>query len=442
MSAFPLFIDIAGKTGLIVGGGKVALRKAEKLLEFGCQLCVVAPEVLPEFQNRPEIAVALRPFTPEDLDCNPVLVIAATGDREVNRLVGQLAKERGIPVNVADSEEECSFYFPSCIQRGSLKVGLTTGGDCPSASGYYRQQIENLLPDTLPELLDYLKDKRDELKSALPKGQERTDTIRSVSEAALKKGAPLTEAEEAAAREGRTLGSVYLVGAGCGSADLITVRGLRLIQSCDVLVYDELIDKALLDAAPKHAERVSMGKRAGKHSAKQEEIIAELIRQAKLGRKVVRLKGGDPYLFGRGGEELFALQDAGIPCEEVPGIPSAIGIPAQYGIPVTHRRVSRSLHIVTAHTADTADGLPKDMHLYAQMEGTLVFLMGLGKLAAIAESLIANGKSPDTPAAVLSGGNAPHPVCIRGTLATLPELAAKAEAPAIIVVGDVTALGV
>ena len=233
-----------------------------------------------------------------------------------------------------------------------------------------------------------------------------------------------------------TLGEVWLVGAGCGAADLITVRGLSLIRRCDAIVYDDLIDEALLDEAPAHAQRVYMGKRSGRHSAPQAEICAELIRQAQLGRMVVRLKGGDPYLFGRGGEEMLALRAAGVPCHEVPGIPSPIGIPAEYGIPVTHRNVSRSLHIITAHTADSG-GLPLDMEKYARLEGTLVFLMGLGKLEAIAGSLMENGKAGDTPAAVLSGGNAPNPACIRGTLATISNLAKDAQPPAIILVGPV-----
>ena len=231
-------------------------------------------------------------------------------------------------------------------------------------------------------------------------------------------------------------GQVSLVGAGCGPADWITVAGQKALQSCDVLLYDELIDPALLDQAPKNAQRIPVGKRAGGLSHKQEEINALLVDLARQGKRVVRLKGGDPYLFGRGGEELLAMKAAGIPCDEVPGIPSAIGIPAEYDIPVTHRSVSRSLHIITAHTADSG-GLPPDMEKYARLEGTLVFLMGLGKLEAIAGSLMENGKAGDTPAAVLSGGNAPNPACIRGTLATISNLAKDAQPPAIILVGPV-----
>ena len=238
------------------------------------------------------------------------------------------------------------------------------------------------------------------------------------------------------------LGEVWLVGAGCGAADLITVRGLRLIQRCDAIVYDDLIDEALLREAPAHAQRVYMGKRSGHHSAPQAEICAEMIRQARLGRMVVRLKGGDPYLFGRGGEEMLALRAAGVPCHEVPGIPSAIGIAAEAGIPVTHRGASRSLHILTGHTADTADGLPEEFDRVAQMEGTLVILMGLAQLERIAQRLMAAGKPGDTPAAVLSGGNSKNPACVRGTLMTIAQAARaqQVQAPAIIVIGEVAAM--
>ena len=235
-------------------------------------------------------------------------------------------------------------------------------------------------------------------------------------------------------------GCVWLIGAGCGSADLITVRGLELLRQCDVVVYDDLIDSALLSEAPREAKRIYMGKRCGKHSAPQEEISHVLVEEARAGRKVARLKGGDPYVFGRGGEEAQALRAAGIPYEEVPGISSAIAIPAAAGIPVTHRGVSRSLHIITGHTA--ADGLPENIEHLAALEGTLVFLTGLSQLEQIAERLLAAGKAPETPAAVVSGGNAAHPMTVRATLGTIAQRAREADVrpPAVIVVGGTAAM--
>lgn len=235
-------------------------------------------------------------------------------------------------------------------------------------------------------------------------------------------------------------GRVYLVGAGCGDAGLITLRGLSLLRRCDAVVYDGLLDPSLLDAAPETAERVYMGKRSGKRSATQEEINRRLIALARQGKTVVRLKGGDPFVFGRGGEELLALREAGVPCEEVPGVTSAIAVPAMAGIPVTHRGLSRAVHIVTAHTADTPDGLPDFLDELARLPGTLVFLMGLAQLPKIAERLQAAGMSPDTPAAVVSGF--PNRQAVRGTLSDIAEQTAAANItpPATIVIGAVAAL--
>jgi len=235
-------------------------------------------------------------------------------------------------------------------------------------------------------------------------------------------------------------GYVYLVGAGCGRADLITLRGLEALGRCGAVVYDDLIDPALLAVAPAEARRVYVGKRGGRHAMTQEDISALLVSLAQEGREVVRLKGGDPYVFGRGGEEAMTLNGAGIPWEEVPGISSAIAIPAAAGIPVTHRGVSRGFHVVTGHTA--GDGLPPDLERLAGLEGTLVFLMGLSHLEAIAQGLMEAGKAPSTPAAVLSGGNAPRYAAVRGRLDNIALLTRKAgvEPPAVILVGDVAAL--
>ena len=237
-------------------------------------------------------------------------------------------------------------------------------------------------------------------------------------------------------------GCVYLIGAGCGAADLITVRGIKLLRTCDVVVYDDLIDEALLEYAPSEAERVYMGKRNGKHSACQQEITALLIDRAKAGKKVVRLKGGDPFVFGRGGEEALDLASAGVPCQIVPGVSSAIAIPALAGIPVTQRGLSRSFHVVTGHTADTPDGMPQDMEALARLHGTLVFLMGLAHLEALAQSLMAHGKDPATPAAVVSGGNSANPAAVRGILdnIALKTREAGVKSPAVIVVGETAAL--
>ncbi len=236
-------------------------------------------------------------------------------------------------------------------------------------------------------------------------------------------------------------GCVFLVGAGCGARDLITLRGLDLLRKCDAVVYDALIDPALVDEAGA-AERYPVGKRCGRHSVPQGDTNRLLVELAQGGKRVVRLKGGDPFVFGRGGEEILALQAAGIPYEEVPGISSAIAIPAAAGIPVTHREVSRSFHVITGHTNALGDVLPESMETLAALEGTLIFLMGLTGLEKIARRLMEAGKRPDTPAAVVSGGNSPHKAAVRGTLADIAQKTRQAgvQAPAVIVVGAVAGL--
>lgn len=233
-------------------------------------------------------------------------------------------------------------------------------------------------------------------------------------------------------------GFVYLIGAGCGKYDLITLRGLNALKKCDVIVYDALIDENLLEYAPENAELICVGKRAGKYSAAQEEINAKLVEKALDGHTVARLKGGDPFVFGRGGEEIAELQKHGIAYEVIPGISSSIAVPELAGIPVTHRNLSRSFHVITAHTADGA----QDFSKYAKLDGTLVFLMGLNILCDIAESLMNAGKPCITPAAVISDGCTARQRTVRGTLADIAELAKKAgmTAPAVIVVGDTAAL--
>lgn len=442
MAYFPMFIELQNAPVLVVGGGKVALRKVKKLLPYGANITVVAPKMEKELEEISEVAKIHREFDSSDLLSCPTMVIAATDQKEVNEQIAYRCKEQNIPVNVADDVENCSFLFPSLVKKGKLSAGICTGGSSPTAAIYCKERLQEVLPDSLDEILDWLEEKRPQLKAQIPVQSTRAGIYRKIFDKCMEKGTPLTEEEWGQIVAGKSGGSVTLVGAGCGKADLITVKGLRLLQQCDAVVYDDLIDLALLDSVPETADRIYMGKRSGHHSAPQEEINQTLVALAKQGKKVVRLKGGDPYLFGRGGEEMQALLKEGIPCQEVPGIPSAIGIAAEAGIPVTHRGASRGLHIVTAHTTDTEDGLPEDFDALAQLSGTLVFLMGLRQLPKIVKRLLAAGKSGDTPAAVLSGGNSKNPARVREKLSEIEAAAEKAgvSSPAIIVIGEVAAL--
>ena len=437
MPDFPMFVNLKGKRILVLGGGKVAARKVKKLAPFGGRITVVAPQAQPELEAMPGVEIRRHGFRPADLWPRPAMVIAATDDRQVNARASRLCRRFRIPVNVADNGPESSFLFPALVNQGDFSAGISTGGASPTVAVYFKERLEELVPERLEEILDYLEEKRAELKRTLPDQSARAAAMRELLDTCLELGRPPEKEPEIPFR-----GAVTLVGAGCGRADLITVRGLRAIQRCQAVVYDDLIDPKLLEAAPETARRIYMGKRSGVAGATQAQINEQLIALAREGLRVVRLKGGDPYLFGRGGEEMLALREAGIPCREIPGIPSAIGIPAEAGIPVTHRGLSRGLHIVTGHTADTAGGLPGGMAEMAGLPGTLVFLMGLGSLERIAEELMAGGKAGSTPAAVISGGNSPNPACVRGNLQNIAARVRQAgvQAPAVILIGAVAAL--
>lgn len=449
MICFPMFVDLKMKRIVVVGGGMVALRKIKKLAPYGGRICVVAPEVMHEIQVMKDVEVHQKEFEDSDLNPRPALVIAATDRMECNLHISKLCHEQNIPVNVVDNPDDCSFIFPALVQKGTFSAGICTGGASPAAAVHFKEKLQGMLPENIDDILSWLEEKRIELKAVFPSQAKRAGVFRTIFEACLKKGAPLSEEELAYCLKGANeedslviKGSVALVGAGCGKADLITVRGLRLLQKCEAVVYDDLIDPELLEYVPETALRIYMGKRSGAHSAPQKEINNKLIDLAKAGLKVVRLKGGDPYLFGRGGEEMLALIEAGVPCQEVPGIPSAIGIAAEAGIPVTHRGASRGLHIVTAHTSDTEDKLPEDFDALAGLSGTLVFLMGLKQLPRIVERLIQAGKSKDTPCAVISGGNSANPKQVRSVLECIVEEVERAQvqSPAIIIVGEVASI--
>ena len=487
MSFFPFFKEIAGASGLIIGGGRVAFRKVEKLLSYGPELTVIAPHILPEFQ-RLSVKLIERDFHENDLAKLPQFVIAASDDRELNKRIALLCQAADIPVNVVDQPDCCTFLFPALVKKGDLSIGISTSGASPSAAVWLKEEIERLLPAHMEQSLEWLRKRRIAAKEQMGEAVLRTRYLKQIfsdcmeGEAAagiMSAAADEVETEAAAGIGSRTVdegkveaagignraeggvaagtehgvtkeedagtghpapGCVFLVGAGCGLKGWITVEGLALLQYCDAVVYDDLIDPGLLAEVSPAAEKIYAGKRSRRNSAKQEQIQELLVRLAKESKIVVRLKGGDPFVFGRGGEEIQYLNQHQIPWRVIPGISSALAIPAEAGIPVTHRGVSRSIHIMTAHTRD--DVLRRDMEQFAMLEGTLVFLMGLESLAMIVAVLTENGRSVDTPAAVLSGGNAAHPCKIAGNLGNIVERAAQENAvtPAVIIVGDVVAL--
>lgn len=450
MAYFPLFIELESAPCLIIGGGQVALRKLEKLLPYGPAITIVAEDFLPDFDQFSQVDLQKRSFTEADLE-GKTLVIAATDDEMLNAKIAKACQALKTPVNVVDDKEKCSFLFPSLVKRGPLSIGISSAGSSPSAAKYFRALIEGVLPSKAQEegfgtLLSGLAEQRDYIKERIGDEKTRARCFELSFQRALQLGRAPEQQElediiaEVLEKEAGK-GHVTLLGAGCGSKEWLTLRGLHAILSCDVIVYDALIDKEILNINP-DAERYLVGKRCGKHSQTQEEINSLLIKLAEKGLKVLRLKGGDPFVFGRGGEEALALQEAGITCDYIPGISSAIAIPGEAGIPITHRRTSRAFHVMTAHTADELGALVEDAENLANLEGTLIFLMGLSRLEEIVTGLMEAGKPASTPVAVVSGGNSEHPECVRGVMSDISTRVQESgvRAPAIIVVGDVAAL--
>lgn len=472
MAYFPFFIDIENKKGLIVGGGRIAVHKAEKMKPFGAKITIIAPDIMEKIKQDTAFFCEERAFVPEDIE-GCVFVIAATDDKELNHRISVLCQKKGILVNVVDDKEYCGFLFPSLVKEGKLTAGISTGGASPQIAAELRSRMARELPNQMEKILDYLESIREPAKKMIADDKARARFLKETAQICMDEKR-IFDADEtlqcmkmycqnqnpvymnsvnadenkscniimenAGAADGNfgQSGTVTLVGAGCGAYDLITLRGLNAIRQAEVLVYDDLIDARLLEHASESCEKIYVGKRIGVHSREQEEINAILIEHAKKGKRVVRLKGGDPFVFGRGSEEMEALKAEKIPVTEVPGITSAIAVPAAAGIPVTHRGKSRSFHVVTAHTKGTADSLPEGLKELAAVEGTLVFLMGMHQLPKLAERLMEYGKSPETPAAVVQGRFDGTALSVRGTLGNIAEKVRESgmQSPAVIVIGE------
>lgn len=461
MAYFPFFVEIENEKGLIVGGGRIAAHKVEKLLPFGVYLTVVAPEILPVLKDNSAISCLERHFSDSDVeDCR--FVIAASDDVELNHHISALCKKKGILVNVVDDKEACSFLFPALIKEGKLTAGISTAGASPQVAASIRSQMAAELPNQMEKILDELNDLREIAKERIVDSRRRAAFLKDAAKFCMAKNRPLTEEErekwileyaktdehihdDSTERDRNNIsreGSVTLVGAGCGAYDLITLRGLQAVRNSEVLIYDDLMDERLLDHASESCEKIYVGKRMGSHSKKQEEINALLVEKAKEGRRVVRLKGGDPFVFGRGGEEILALKQEGIEVHEIPGITSAIAVPAAAGIPVTNRKMSRSFHVITGHTAGTEDGLPGNLETIAKLDGTSIFLMGFHHLPLITEKLIGYGKDKQTPVAVVHGNFDGTAKAVRGTLENIAQKVreSKLEPPAVIIIGETAEL--
>ena len=426
------------------------MRKARLLLSAGARLTVVAPELVAELAALAacgEISHVAACFAPQQV-CGQRLVVAATNLREVNRLVSQTAQAQGIPVNVVDDPELSSYITPAIVDRSPLVIAISTGGGVPVLARLMRARLESLIPAGFGRLARFASRFRDRVKHRCTDVEQRRAFWESVLEGPLAERVMngderLAESEllqRLAAGDSTPTGAVYLVGAGPGNPDLLTFRALRLMQQADVVLYDSLVAPELLELVRRDAERIFVGKQRANHSMAQEEINALMLRLAQQGRRVLRLKGGDPFTFGRGGEEIELLAQQHIPFEVVPGITSASGAAAYAGIPLTHRDHAQSVVFVTGHKKDGSIQL--DWPALTRPDQTVVVYMGLAMAAEICAAFIAHGKPAATPAAVVHRATTEQQRTLVGTLETLPALLAASSitSPALIIVGEVVAL--
>lgn len=448
MDYLPIFCRLDNKPVLLVGGGEVAERKARLLLDAGARLTVVSPALDPELAALAAsgtIDWLAAEFEPALLT-GKWLVVAATDRREVNALVYQSANQAGIFANVVDDPKRSSFIMPSIIDRSPLMVAISSGGKAPVLARLLREKLEALLPQHLGAVAAFAGGLRERVKARFASMGERRQFWERLLGAdrlgqALARGdhasanqlADALFAEDAGAK-----GEVILVGAGPGDPGLLTLHALRQMQQADVVVHDRLVSDEVMALVRRDAKRIFVGKQAGNHCVPQEGINQLLLEEAKKGLRVVRLKGGDPFIFGRGGEELETLVGSGVGFQVVPGITAASGCAAYAGIPLTHRDHAQSVRFVTAHGKGGTQDL--DWPLLARDEQTLVFYMGLSSCGVIREQLLAHGKAGATPVALIERGTQPSQRVIRGTLDQLPELAVGVESPALIMVGSVVTL--
>jgi uroporphyrin-III C-methyltransferase/precorrin-2 dehydrogenase/sirohydrochlorin ferrochelatase len=447
MDYLPVFLDLRGRMTLVVGGGAVALRKVELLLKAQARVRVVSPLLCAELTSHRDagrIEHVAGSFDPPQFDAI-AFAIAATDDAAVNRAVAQAGAVRGIWVNVVDDADASSCVMPAIVDRSPVIVAIGSSGQSPTLARRLRAQLEAQLPARLGELARFTGAMRERVRRIVPDlTQRRRLWERVLSSPAAHQllagtadaGSALEHEFEAAAAAGPPRGEVYLIGAGPGDPDLLTLRALQLLQQADVVLYDRLVSEAVLERVRRDAERVFVGKESGQHRVTQERIHALLLEYAGRGLRVARLKGGDPFIFGRGGEEIAVLARAGVPVTVVPGITAALGAAASAGLSLTHRGVSQAVCFVTA-MGEGAEGL--DWRALSAPLTTVVFYMGVSQLPRIVERLIAHGAPAERPAAVIERATLPGQRVITGTLTDIAARAGAAaiSAPALLVVGDV-----
>jgi uroporphyrin-III C-methyltransferase/precorrin-2 dehydrogenase/sirohydrochlorin ferrochelatase len=446
----PVCLKLTDAPVVLVGGGAVATRKARLLLRAGASLTVVSPAITAELQSLlAEHGGQWHQARYREADLHGMrLVVAATPDSAVNEQVYRDATSLSLQVNVVDSPELCTFIFPSIVDRDPLLIAITSSGRSPVLARILRRKIEAVVPAAYGRLAGFAGRFRQLVKDTIPQDAARRLFWEQILEGTAGEQvlAGRDEQAEQQLRErlhdtgGLCAGEVYLVGAGPGDPDLLTFKAARLLQSADVVLYDRLVSPAIVDMARRDARRIYVGKRRAKHSLPQTEINQMLVELAQQGLRVVRLKGGDPFVFGRGGEEIELLARHRIPFQVVPGITAANGAACYAGIPLTHRDYAQSVRFVAGYLK--GDSVEHDWSTFRSTSETLVFYMGLMGLPIICTQLQAHGRSPDTPVALIERGTLMEQKVLLGTLATMVDVVERAQplAPTLIIVGDVVRL--
>lgn len=455
MEYFPLFLKLTDRPCLVVGGGRVAVRKIGWLLKAGAQVTVMAESVDESLTAlaAENLQIETRAVTVADIEQLPLalqfLVVAASNDENLNNAIAERCKALSVHCNVASHADSGDTILPAIIDRSPVILALHSGARSPTVTRYLKRQLEAFLPLQVARLVSWAEAWRQRIKDQLPDPRLRQrlwDRVLSgkaaeyLYRAQPERADQLLQTHLQEAQAGRLCGEVFLVGAGPGDPELLTLKALRLIQQADVVLYDRLVSAEVMALLPDSCEQIYVGKRQADHSVPQPEISQRLVDLARQGRQVLRLKGGDPFIFGRGGEELELLASAGIAFQVVPGITAASGCASYAGIPLTHRDCAQSVRFITGHLKDNRVNL--EWPELAAPHQTLVFYMGLSGLEDICHSLIAHGRSPSTPAAIVEKGTTPEQRVIEGTLQTLPQRVRQqsVSAPTLLIIGEVVGL--
>ena len=452
MNNFPAFLRLRVKQVLLVGGGDAAVAKARLLLAVEADLMVIAPKVHPEIAAwavAGQLKWTARSFRPSDL-FNSSVVFSATGLEQVDGEVAAEATLTGIAINVVDRPELSSLIVPAIVDRGAITVAISSDGASPVLARRLREQIELLLPANIGSLASFLRSFRTAVRAKIDSFDARRRIWEEVIDGPIARdvlAGRLSNAREAMVSrinrpQGRFEGEghVAIVGAGPGDPELLTIKALRAIQDADIVVHDRLVGQGILDLIRRDAQRIYVGKAMSDHSVPQDGINDLLVTHARNGKRVVRLKGGDPFVFGRGGEELEVLRAAGVETSVIPGITAAIGCAASAGLPLTHRDFASAVTFVTGHGVDGEPDV--NWAALARPQHTAVIYMGLSRASTLSEKLIAHGRSPGTPVAIIENGTMQNERVLIGTLSGIPDMVRSAQvgAPALIVVGEVAAL--